>query len=71
MELKSINISNQLPNDENITKDNSEEMKNNKENKELDNELKHLNDNIKINYKDDCFFKINDENRIKNKNRYE
>ena len=67
MELKSINISNQLPNDENITKDNSEEMKNNKENKELDNELKHLNDNIKINYKDDCFFKMSDENENSNK----
>ena len=65
MEQENITKQNQESNDNNDIK----EIKNDKLNKEIEEEFKYFNDDINLNYKEDCSFKIiynNSEEEIKN-----
>ena len=65
MEQENITKQNQESNDNNDIK----EIKNDKLNKEIEEEFKYINDDINLNYKEECSFKIinnNSEEEIKN-----
>ena len=65
MEQENMTKQNQESNDNNDIK----EIKNDKLNKEIEEEFKYINDDINLNYKEDCSFKIiynNSEEEIKN-----